>query len=690
MPDAYEEDNTCGHAKVIGTDGVAQTHTFHMAGDTDWVKFLAVTDRTYIIETANVGPQSDAVLALFDACNDGPLGNDDNAFGQTVRLEWNAVSGVTYYLKLQNHNPNSYGADTYYDLIVSGDVVPPPIPRNPRCASLNQTTLSMQWQRSAGSDVVGYVVRYRAADLSQQGAPSVSGADTSYYELDHLKPNMIYYMSVKGIDYSNNASAESEEVFCRTSNPDPETAPTLTMQQPTAGTTYSTTRTTINFTGIAQDADGNLSRVQIRNKTTGSEGWDYSLSGGSDDFSVSDIPLESGNNDIEATVYDQKGNRNSVSLNVHRVTQNSTNKGAVILVAGRREDDDLQVNIDQTVNRAYRTFRDAGFLEEDIYYLAPASQDPDGDGTSEVNAPANLANLKTAIETWAAAKVGPGKPLYIYMMDHGNIERFCIDGCLSNEATSKVLDESLETLETNTGADQITVIIEACHSGSFIDRQAGSGYDDGLSYSISKAGRVVISSTDRQHNAYASVQGALFSDSFFSCIADSGDLKECFLAAKAAVTMASDLQMPWLDDNGNGQSDVNDGTVAQARHVAQSFGATLPQITNPKVTVASTNGTLTARVVAGSTAIDLVWAAVYAPSFQEPTTTTLELGVPVLRLSPDPATPGAFRATYPNGFTEAGSYRVIFYARDRMGLLAQPALVIPGARSLFLPLILRQ
>lgn len=151
-----------------------------------------------------------------------------------------------------------------------------------------------------------------------------------------------------------------------------------------------------------------------------------------------------------------------------------------------------------------------------------------------------------------------------------------------------------------------------------------------------------------------------------------------------------DLQMPWLDDNGNGQSDVNDGTVAQARHVAQSFGATLPQITNPKVTVASTNGTLTARVVAGSTAIDLVWAAVYAPSFQEPTTTTLELGVPVLRLSPDPATPGAFRATYPNGFTEAGSYRVIFYARDRMGLLAQPALVIPGARSLFLPLILRQ
>ena len=73
------------------------------------------------------------------------------------------------------------------------------------------------------------------------------------------------------------------------------------------------------------------------------------------------------------------------------------------------------------------------------------------------------------------------------------------------------------------------MIIEACHSGSFIDwaSPGQTDYD-----SLSKAGRVIITSTDRAHNAYASAQGAYFSDAFFSCIAASKELKTCFNQAR--------------------------------------------------------------------------------------------------------------------------------------------------------------
>ena len=34
---------------------------------------------------------------------------------------------------------------------------------------------------------------------------------------------------------------------------------------------------------------------------------------------------------------------------------------------------------------------------------------------------------------------------------------------------------------------------------------------------------------------------------------------------------------------------------------------------------------------------------------------------------------------YPNGFTDAGQYRVVFYARDKSDGYATPKLVLPGA-----------
>ena len=120
--------------------------------------------------------------------------------------------------------------------------------------------------------------------------------------------------------------------------------------------------------------------------------------------------------------------------------------------------------------------------------------------------------------------MGPSKPLFIYMVDHGFTEKFCGAGCSSGAVTPVQLDGWLRTLETATGLDQVSLVMEACQSGSFIDRATG----DPPQSSLSKAGRVIISSTGRVNNAYTSAQGAYFSDAFSSCLVDSNSLKVCF------------------------------------------------------------------------------------------------------------------------------------------------------------------
>ncbi len=258
-----------------------------------------------------------------------------------------------------------------------------------------------------------------------------------------------------------------------------------------------------------------------------------------------------------------------------------------------------------------------------------------------------------------------------------------VDGCGgSGQVTPQALSSWLSDLESSSGVTGVNIIIEACHSGSFIDRL-------NVTDSLAKAGRVVISSTNRVNNAYASAQGAYFSDAFLSCLAASNNLKTCFEQAKSAVSAASANQAPWMDDNGDGTSSTSDGTVAQTRYVAGFLGAEPPRMVSANVALAGSSGVLSVNVTEGGDEVTLVWAAVYAPSFAEPTDTTLNLGVPTLKLEAVAGKPGVFRASFPNGFDESGIYRVVFYAQDRQGLQAQPVVVILRGSQAFLPLISR-
>ena len=196
----------------------------------------------------------------------------------------------------------------------------------------------------------------------------------------------------------------------------------------------------------------------------------------------------------------------------------------------------------------------------------------------------------------------------------------------------------------------------------------------------------MITSTASTKKAQAGPQFRDSSDAFFSCLADSSDLKTCYNEGNAAVLTAGVAQTPWLDDNGDGVSNGSDGSVAQGRFVTKFFSSNRPVIVQTSLQRSGANGLLSAQVNAGAEEIDIVWAAVYPPNFVEPQDVTLNLGVPTVRLEADPNAEGSFTFNYVNGFDEEGDYRIVFYAQDRLGIGAVPKLEGEAPR-LYLPLV---
>ncbi len=105
--DAYEADNSCGQAKPIANDGTVQLHSFHAAGDTDWVRFEAVKDVRYLIEVqVPAGSPADSALEIYPGCDMALFDDQDHAFAPGVRLELAAPATGNLFLKLADHDPN--------------------------------------------------------------------------------------------------------------------------------------------------------------------------------------------------------------------------------------------------------------------------------------------------------------------------------------------------------------------------------------------------------------------------------------------------------------------------------------------------------------------------------------------------------------------------------------------------------
>jgi uncharacterized repeat protein (TIGR01451 family) len=359
--------------------------------------------------------------------------------------------------------------------------------------------------------------------------------------------------------------------------------------------------------------------------------------------------------------------------------------GALVIVAGRlKEDDPLQANIRHVTTEIFRLARANGCTGEQIYYLATdPTIDADGDGVADVDALSTKANLEQAITEWAAGRVGPDQPFTLYLMDHGGYDKFYLDG-QTEMLTPADLDGWLTDLETATGV-QASVIVEACHSGSFIDPVQ----------TVSQDGRVVIASTGPNALAYASQTGASFSDALLNALGQGLGLGMAFEEGRWAAGQGHPDQTAWLDGNGNGAPNEAGDAQEAALHAFACAGEPQPDQMSPhivQVNVTRVGGGMVEiwAQVEDDESVKWAWAVVYTPSYPEP--------VPgeEFRTEPLPVTLQPRGYDWYGGlhasFQESGEYRIVVYAQDEDGLDARPKEFRLQVVSwpVYLPVVMRQ
>ena len=333
-----------------------------------------------------------------------------------------------------------------------------------------------------------------------------------------------------------------------------------------------------------------------------------------------------------------------------------------IIISGRTTPnvyDPVWLATDNMADYAYETFLYKGFSKSSIHYLSPVvNSDVDGNGVmDDIDAVNTYSNVSDTFQYFATNAVSN---LYVYLVDHGETNSGGQMRLSPSESLSAdVLSQWLDVLQ-NTYQMDVTVILDFCYAGTFLDDLVYTGATK----------RIVIASTTDEDPAFFIAQGLVsFSEAFFNALSLGFDIKTAFLLAQQAV---GDYQDAWLDDNKDGvynkHEDGNNATQTIGGNTVA--GADIPEIgiiRNNQSLSGSTEATIWASDISATYPIDRVWCVVIPPNFNpDPTAPVVDLP------ECDLYNVGyRYEATY-QGFSEPGTYKLIFYAMDALGNISLP------------------
>ncbi len=309
-------------------------------------------------------------------------------------------------------------------------------------------------------------------------------------------------------------------------------------------------------------------------------------------------------------------------------------------------------------NFGFRCLSYQGFTKETIYYLSSNTNlDLDNNGLADdVDGDSTVENLKIAITNWAA----DADSLILYLIDHGGDNTFRMSG--TETLSVYDLDDWLTELQ-QTMEGKITIVYDACESGSFLEGLAGPK-------------RTVITSTSPGESAYFVNQGSVsFSNYFWTHIFNGLSVEEAFELAAQSISYTTEYQHPLLDANGNGiANEEEDRLIAQSAYIgtgAVIYGdvPTIGSI-SPAQTIIDTNSALLyADAVTDSDGIARVWAVIRPPNYTQSSSSNPVNELPSVDLMP--VGNDRWEATW-DGFSIPGTYHLAIYARDRIGNSSVP------------------
>jgi hypothetical protein len=323
-----------------------------------------------------------------------------------------------------------------------------------------------------------------------------------------------------------------------------------------------------------------------------------------------------------AMFFTELGNNRVQSL---KSVQVSSNARAIVVAAGGPFPGNQLWNTTQfCANFAMRALAHQGFRNEDIYYLS-SDLDLDLDNNGEpddVDAEVTNRNLSEALTEWAAG----ADSLVVYLVDHGGSDTFRMgeNEVLSAAALGAWLDEADAGI-----AGRITVIYDACQSGSFLEELEGPN-------------RIVITSSDAEESAYFLSTGTIsFSNFFWTHVFNGFSVADAFTVATEAIGESIGFQTPQLRDP---------SSLAAITHIGNGTEI-IGEI--PEIVRATSN-----QQMSGASGLDLfaemddedgisrAWAVVRPPNFVLPSPDNPVQNLPVVELQP--VGEGAMRWEGPN------------------------------------------
>ena len=158
--------------------------------------------------------------------------------------------------------------------------------------------------------------------------------------------------------------------------------------------------------------------------------------------------------------------------------------------------DDLPDTFDEDTDGMYDVLLNLGLSDDQIFFVSPHTTH------SGVDRPTSVANVQWAINE-VAAEADEGDKVLFFYSSHGNIDTLSCEG--GGPISASNLDSWIDAIT----CEELTIIIEACHSGSLIGLYADGTYvpaEDELT-GDGETNRVVFTSASTDTSSYPDVDG---------------------------------------------------------------------------------------------------------------------------------------------------------------------------------------